>query len=103
MTTVQLIGRTILIAKPCIRILSMLKVSRSEILVISFQKFPVYPVLFCVYNLRTHEISMSGPLDRGGTVVVCPSNDKRPTYANEGGSSSNSSVRKLPRSQILKP
>ena len=38
---------------------------------------------------------MSGPLDRGGTVVVRPSNDKRQTYTSEGASSSNSSVSKL--------
>ena len=48
---------------------------------------------------------MSGLLDRGGTVVVCPSNDKRPTSTNEpeDASSSNSSqsVSKLPRSQTL--
>ena len=41
------------------------------------------------------------PLDRGGTVVVRPSNDKRPTYTNEGASSSSSSVSKFPRSQTL--
>ena len=48
---------------------------------------------------------MSGLLDRGGTVVVRPSNDKRATYTNEGASSpaSNSLVSKLTRSQILKP
>ena len=48
---------------------------------------------------------MSGPLDRGGTVVICPSNDKRPTSTNEpeDASSSNSSqsVSKLPKSQTL--
>ena len=49
---------------------------------------------------------MSGPLDRGGTVVVRPSNDKpsqQPTYSNEGASSSNASqsVSKFPRSQNL--
>ena len=44
---------------------------------------------------------MSGPLDHGGTVVVHPSNDKRPLYTNVGASSSNSSVVKLPRSQTL--
>ena len=48
---------------------------------------------------------MSGPLDRGGTVVVRPSNDKQPepTYSDEGASSSNSSqsVGKLPGPQIL--
>lgn len=48
---------------------------------------------------------MSGELalDRGGTVVVRPSNDKQSTYTNEGASSSYSSqsVSKLPRSQTL--
>lgn len=44
---------------------------------------------------------MSGPLDHGGTVVVRPSNDKRPKSRNEGASSSNSSVCKLPSPQTL--
>ena len=50
-------------------------------------------------------LSMSGPLDRGGTVVVRPSNDKQPTYTNRGASSfkfdSSQSVSKLPGFQTL--
>ena len=58
---------------------------------------------FAIFVLM--RIFMSGPLDRGGRVVVHPSNDKQPTlaYTNEGASSFNSSqsVSKLPRSQTL--
>ena len=50
-TIVQLIGRITLTAKLYIRILSMLKASRSEILVITFHRFPVCPVLFYFCNL----------------------------------------------------
>ena len=101
MTIEQLIGRILLAAKPCIRILSMLVASRSEVLVIT--PHTVCPVLFkvCFWNFRAH----SGPLVRGGTVVVRPGDDKQPTlaYTNEGVSSLNSSqsVSKLPRSQTL--
>ena len=41
------------------------------------------------------------PLDRGGKVVVRPSNDKRPTSSNEGTLPSNSPVSEIPSSQTL--
>ena len=48
-------------------------------------------------------ISMSGPLDRGGTVVVRPGNDQ-PTlaYTNEGASSFDS-TQSVSNFQDLKP
>ena len=64
---------------------------------------PQVSCMSCSFTFATvlMRLSMSGTLDRGGTVVVRPSNEKKPTNTNEGASSSKSAqlVSKFPRSQ----